>query len=280
MSAPHHGRYDVEHRLGRLAARHDGVLSREQLFRLGLTRRQIERRVNAGRLIVVYRGIYAVGHLGLSDRGRVRAALLAAGPCAVASHMTAAALWRIVSTMPAVIEVTTTARAGRKRPGLIIHQTKIAPAVRTIRNLLLTAPLRTLADLAATQPQTIAEQATTEALARSLITPDEVRAHATPARSGFERAFLKLVRNAGLPEPQLNVRVGPYEVDFLWPDHRVVVETDGWATHGIRRAFEDDRARDAALQAAGYLVMRITWRRLAEEPLKVAAQLAQVLAQR
>ena len=279
MLAPDRRRYDVDHRLGQAAARYDGVLSREQLFRLGLTRRQIEGRVNAGRLIPIYRGVYAVGHAGLSDRGRVRAALLAAGPDAVASHMTAAALWRIVSTMPAVIEVTTTARAGRNRPGLVIHQTRIAPEVRTIRNLPLTAPLRTLADLAATQPETTVERATTEALARRLIAPEQVHGRA-PTRSSLERRFLKLLRDAGLPRPLVNQRVGPFEVDFLWPDLRVIVETDGWAAHGHRRAFESDRARDAALQAAGYLVVRITWRRLTEEPIKVAAELAQVLARR
>jgi very-short-patch-repair endonuclease len=280
MAASNAWRYDVDHRLSRAAARYDGVLSREQLFRLGLTARQIERRVNAGRLIAVYRGVYAVGHAALSDRGRVRAALLAAGPDAIASHMTAAALWRIIRAMPAVIELTTTARARRNRPGLIIHETKVAPPVRTIHDLPLTVPLKTLADLAATQPAETVERATTEALARRLVTPDQLRTRGhAPTRSRFERDFRELIRQAGLPQPHVNVRVGPYEVDFLWPDHRVIVETDGWATHGTRRSFEDDRAKDAALQAAGYVVVRFTWRQIKDEPLKAAAQLAQVLAQ-
>jgi very-short-patch-repair endonuclease len=76
----------------------------------------------------------------------------------------------------------------------------------------------------------------------------------------------------------VNARVGRYEVDFLWPAERVIVETDGWATHGTRRAFEHDRAKDAALQAAGYIVIRFTWDQIHHEPLKVAAQLAQLLA--
>jgi very-short-patch-repair endonuclease len=86
------------------------------------------------------------------------------------------------------------------------------------------------------------------------------------------------VRRAGLPAPNVNATVGPHEVDFLWPAERVIVETDGWATHGTRRAFEDDRAKDATLQAAGYLVIRFTWAQIQDEPLKVAARLAQVLA--
>jgi very-short-patch-repair endonuclease len=277
MAPPNGSRYDVEHRLARFAAGHDGVLSREQLLRLGLTRRQIERRVNGGRLIVVYRGVYAVGHAALSDHGRVRAALLAAGPDAIASHMTAAALWKLISSLPAVIELTTTGRARRTRPGLTIHQTKRPPDVRTIRGIPLTAPLQTLADLNSTQRKQVVERATTEALNRRLVTPEQV-ATGAPTRSELERGFLGLIRAAGLPEPRVNARVDEYEVDFLWPDHRVIVETDGWATHGHRRAFEDDRAKDAALHAAGYVVIRFTWRQLEDEPLKVAAQLAQILA--
>jgi very-short-patch-repair endonuclease len=69
-------------------------------------------------------------------------------------------------------------------------------------------------------------------------------------------------------------------VDFLWPREKVVVETDGWAAHGHRRAFESDRARDAELQASGYLVVRFTWRQISDAPLLVAARLAQVLAVR
>ena len=59
----------------------------------------------------------------------------------------------------------------------------------------------------------------------------------------------------------------------------MAVETDGWATHGRRAGFEDDRARDAALLAAGWRVLRVTYRRLRREPVLVAAQLAAVLAQ-
>ena len=68
------------------------------------------------------------------------------------------------------------------------------------------------------------------------------------------------------------------EVDFFWPDHDVIVETDGWRTHGHRRAFEDDRARDAMLQAHGYTVVRFTWRQVLHETLLVTVRIAQLLA--
>ena len=73
--------------------------------------------------------------------------------------------------------------------------------------------------------------------------------------------------------------IGPYRLDFAWPERKVIVETDGWATHGRRAAFEDDRAKDATLLAAGWRVLRVTYRRLRREPMLVAAQLAAVLAQ-
>ncbi len=74
-------------------------------------------------------------------------------------------------------------------------------------------------------------------------------------------------------------RVGRYRLDFAWPELKVAVETDGWATHGPREGFEADRARDAALMARGWRVLRVTYRRLQRQPTLVAAQLAAVLAQ-
>ena len=68
------------------------------------------------------------------------------------------------------------------------------------------------------------------------------------------------------------------EVDCYFPTHRPVVETDGWDTHRTRRAFEDGRAKDAALTAAGYIVLRFTWRQLRDEPATVADRIRAVLA--
>lgn len=75
----------------------------------------------------------------------------------------------------------------------------------------------------------------------------------------------------------VNHRIGRFEVDFAWPAAGVVAETDGWSAHGHRAAFERDRVRDAALAAAGYRVVRFTWRQVKREPLAVAVRLGQVL---
>jgi very-short-patch-repair endonuclease len=74
--------------------------------------------------------------------------------------------------------------------------------------------------------------------------------------------------------------VAGYEVDAYWPAERLIVEVDGWAYHSSREAFERDRRKDAALQAAGRRVVRITWRRLTKEPFSVSAQLGALLALR
>ena len=99
-------------------------------------------------------------------------------------------------------------------------------------------------------------------------------------RSEAERRLLRLVREARLPKPRLNARVAGLEVDFLWPDQRLIVEVDGYAFHRGRRAFERDRQRDAALAAQGYTVLRVTWRQLVYEPQAVVARIAAALAVR
>ena len=91
---------------------------------------------------------------------------------------------------------------------------------------------------------------------------------------------MKLIRAAELPPPEVNARVGGFEVDFLWREQRLVVEVDGFRYHSSRAAFERDRRRDAALAAAGYRVIRVTWRQLVEGPEAVVARIAAALAAR
>jgi very-short-patch-repair endonuclease len=103
---------------------------------------------------------------------------------------------------------------------------------------------------------------------------------AAPTRSEAERRLLQLIRSADLAPPEVNVRLGRYEVDFRWRDERLVVEVDGFAYHANRRAFERDRRRDATLAASGYTVLRVTWRQLVDSPEAVIARIAATLAVR
>ena len=218
--------------------------------------------------------------------------MLAVGHDAAISHRSAAAMWEILpAAVDDGVEVTVTSGHPRDRPGIRIHRS------RSLQHSLnagvrVTTPLRTLRDLAATAPTRDLERAIEEAQVRRLVTRQQVerlcgRSAAAArgrlpslTRSEAERRLLRLVRAAQLPHPRTNVRVGHHEVDFLWPDERLIVEVDGFAFHSSRAAFERDRAKDRALHAAGYVVLRITWRQLVDEPEAVVAALATALAQR
>jgi very-short-patch-repair endonuclease len=254
-----------------IARRQDGVVTRAQL-RAFAEPAEIDNAVKAKRLFVVYRSVYAVGDERLSDRGRIRAATLASGPHSAASFSTATALRNLTPTLRAVLHVSLTEGDRRSRRGLIVHHGLEPADVTHIHGIPVTTPLRTLEDL--NWPDRLVR----EVLARGLIRPEQLPFERR-TDNDFEERFRDLTRRAGLPQPRAQYRFGPYRLDFAWPELRVAVETDGWATHGRREAFEDDRARDAMLMAHGWRVLRVTYRRLRHQPTLVAAQLAAVLAQ-
>ena len=107
----------------------------------------------------------------------------------------------------------------------------------------------------------------------------EALAIADPAitRSELEERFLALVARDGLPRPEVNATVEGFEVDFVWREARLAVETDGAATHLTPSAFEEDRRRDAVLQIAGFRVVRFTWRQVVHQPKAVAKTLLALL---
>jgi hypothetical protein len=96
--------------------------------------------------------------------------------------------------------------------------------------------------------------------------------------SPLEDLFLDLCRARGIPLPEVNAWVDGFMVDALWRAQCVVVELDGGAAHATVARMEEDRHRDMALRAAGYLVVRYTWRQVAGTPERVAADLQALLA--
>jgi very-short-patch-repair endonuclease len=266
-----------------LAARQHGVVTTADLAAAGLVRRAVARRVAQGRLRRLHRGVFLVGPL----RGPLTsemAALLAVGHDATLSHRSAAARWEILPPTDDPVDVSVSQGHPRNRPGIRIHRTRcIEHSLKA--GLRVTTPVRTLVDLAASIGARDLERAVEEAQIRRLVTRGELERlrrigpghEPSLTRSEAERRLRALIRAARLPPPQTNVRLGSYEVDFVWPDERVVVEVDGFAFHSTRAAFERDRARDRALQAAGYVVLRFTWRQLVHEPEVVVAELAAAL---
>ena len=100
---------------------------------------------------------------------------------------------------------------------------------------------------------------------------------ATITRSPLEDDFAAFCQKRGLPMPSFNTTVLGYEVDALWPAQLLAAELDSWEFHRHRAAFERDRIRDAALQVAGYRIVRITHRRLHNEAPALASELRALL---
>lgn len=287
-----------ERALATLARKQHGVVSKKQLLTAGLGRRTIARRVEAGRLHPFHRGVYVFGHGEMSQRGEWMAAVLACGDGALLSHQSAAALWGFMSSRRSPVEVS--APAGRGRPGIVVHEGGVSPEERSaVDGISVTSVARTLFDLAEVVDEQRLERAFEEAdrlgllrmraledvcarghgrRALRLVRPLIAAARAPESvRSPLEGRFLAFCREHDLPTPQTNVTVIGREADAYWPRQRLVVEADSWSFHGHRAAFERDRARDTAMLAQGYRVIRITHRRLEREPAVLAAELRLLL---
>ena len=239
------------------------------------------RRTKAGRLHRVHRGVYAVGHSKLSFEGWCMAAVLALGEGAAVSHQSAAGFGACFPPQPDPSISPFRGRRPRRRRGIRIHRssTLIAGVTTRRKGIAVTKPARTLQDLRRTVPQPVYRRAVRRALDLRLIRSDQV-SEPDLTRSELERLFLGICRRHRLPQPEVNAAVGPYEVDFLWRDRRVVVETDSWRHHGDRTAFERDRARDAHLQSLGFRVLRFTYRQLIHDRTSVVAALRDLLGER
>jgi very-short-patch-repair endonuclease len=265
-----------------IATRQYGIVSTRQLLTAGVGKDGILRRVRAGRLHRIYRGVYAVGHVRLSEEGRWTAALLACGGDAVISHRSAAALWGLLPRdAGAAVDVSLPGRAGRRgHQGIHIHRpsTLTSRLVTLRRGIAVTNPTRTIADLHRAVSPAEARRAIRQAEVLGLVLGADVGQDGT--RSELERRFLALCRRRRLPAPEVNARVGSRLVDFLWRDRRLIVETDGYRYHRGRFAFEDDRARDLELRALGYEVIRLSYRQVTESPAQVASVLGDALVQR
>jgi very-short-patch-repair endonuclease len=218
----------------------------------------------------------------------------------VLSHRSAAALWDLLVTGGSLVDISAP-RSCTRRPGIAIHRAKLHPEDRASHDgIPVTSVARTLTDLAKLVTRRQLERAVERAellgrfdlaavdrlIARNPRRPglplfrSVLGAYREPAltRSELERRFLELCRRAKLPPPAINSFIAGFEVDAAWPSRRMVVELDGHEFHRTRAAFERDRARDAALQVAGYRVLRITYRRLQREPEAVVGQLRALLA--
>jgi very-short-patch-repair endonuclease len=274
-----------------VAARQFGVLTYVQLVACGLGRGAIHARVGAGRLQRLWRGVYSFGHCELRPEGHLLGAVFACGEGAVLSHRSAAEQWGMLRSNQVPVDVTVGVRGTRsKRRGIHLHCVRrLYPEDTTvIHGIPITTPARTLVDLCAVVPPRMIERALEQSYVLQLIAPQAIeealrrapgrktaalrrllaKESRTPTltRSELEEAFLALCRRGGLPDPEVNVRLHGYEVDFLWREQRRVIEVDGYAFHSVRGAFERDRRKDVDLELAGFPVTRFTHDQVIHQP--------------
>ncbi len=294
--------------IGRLAARQHGRISLDQLRNLGLSASNVRDRVAAGRLVRRLRGVYAVGHALLTREAQWIEAVLAYGH-AVLSHRSAAQLWGLLKGFTRPVHVSVPKRRTDSRKGIRAHATTtlLTRDVTRRKGILVTTVARTLLDLAESGPEHIFWKAFEQAEIDNRLNRgelDDVLARATGRRgqhllaaavrasdplskqlkSKLERRFLRLLRQAGLPTPLVNRPLllpngQTIHPDFHWPDHKLILETDGRETHLTGAAFERDRRRDQQLTLLGYRCPRTTWLQLDEEAEVVVGVLRRLIAQ-
>lgn len=284
-----------------LVRRQHGVIARWQLLELGMHPQAIKDRLAAGRLHRVYRGVYAVGRPELTPCGRWMAAVLACGRGAFASHETAAMILGILEERGGVIHVSRRSPAPRRVPGLIVHR---RPSLETediglCRGVPLTSPARTLLDLAARLSRPRLEAAVNQANKLDLIDPESLRAYLErrPGEPGIralrdlldretfrltdselERRFLAIVRRAGLPLPDTQVRHERGRTDFAWVELGLVVETDGLRYHRTPVQQAEDNRRIQAHARAGGTAIRFSHGQVRYEPEWVSETLRDLLS--
>jgi very-short-patch-repair endonuclease len=282
-------------RIAEIAGKQHGVVAINQLRRCGLGKRAIEHRVAGGLLHRVHRGVYAVGHSALPPEARWMAAVLALGGGpreggavlehwgVAVSHRSALSLWGLLPDNRGSSDVIVGGDGGRaRRAGIRVHRSRtlVSDDVTLHRAVPVTTPARTIADLreaiSTRRRGAISERELRKAIRQASVLglPIGRRDAKVRTRSDLEGDFLRLCRRRRLPHPEVNVRIGPYLVDFLWRERRFVVETDGYLYHRGEVAFQEDRARDLDLMSRGFEVLRISERQLDEGSDRVAEVLA------
>jgi len=292
-------------RILEMATQTHGVVSRSSLLEAGFSRGFIRGRVEAGWLLPLARGVYAVGHPLGSEAAVLAATLVASGRGSAIAGVSAAALWGIHRWNGPVEVVRPGARSPTRfrleRPGLLrpravrVRRTaRLDPReFRTRAGLRTTNVERTLLDLASAVGDRDLRSAFNEAdrlglLDRNRLLECVAAGRGLPGASSFRRLvetrhpethsseseletmFMDLCRRYGLPVPEPNPVVCGYRVDCLWRDQRLIAELDGFEFHRGRMAFERDAARDADLRLAGYSVIRITYEMLVHRPRQTA----------
>jgi very-short-patch-repair endonuclease len=293
--------------VGFLASKQQGLVSREQLRALGLSDEAVSKAATRGWLRPVYRGVFCVGHEHLTVYARMLAATMACGEGSVVSHGTAAWMLGLRDWKPKEIDVIAPAEAGRKIAGIRRRfvPPPVGPEIWRRHGVPLTSPARTIVDCAGILDARGVGELIEEAAVQGLL---DIRAidrvldgprrrgsnrllravapwrryrRGIKIRSRMEAKLLPLLTEAALPIPRTNSKLRlsgkVYEIDFLWREQKLVVETDGGRFHDNPAAGARDSERNHALAAAGYRLPRIGWEDLRDRPDETMSEIARLL---
>jgi very-short-patch-repair endonuclease len=286
----------------RIAGGQRTLLTPAQLADCGLSPDAIRHRLASGRLHVVFRGVYSMGCGVLPPLAREQAALMALGPHTFLSHRSAASVWGMRKTEPDEVEVSVLGRCCESREGIKVHRIKAIDrrGVRRHEDLWVSSPARAVLEVAAVATRDELVEVIDQGLAlRRFTSRDlknvlarnrgrrgaarlaEVIADDTAmaiSRSRAEKALLRLIREAGLPLPETNVKFGQFEADFVWRKERVIVELDSATYHSGPGVFHRDREKALVFRGAGYDVLRPTRWHVVHEGPRLLVLLVQALA--
>jgi Transcriptional regulator, AbiEi antitoxin len=272
--------------IAKLAWPSHGVVTRRRLLAAGVSRHEITSRIARGSLIVVYPGVYRVGHRAPSVEANYMAAVLACGEGALLMEAAAAHLYRLIrGDAPAPVVRT---RTERRIKGIETHRQRGRKAPGTEwKGIPITTVPQTLIDLTPSMPTDQLARAAHEAQVRFGIRPDptmppKLRAildGAIPVTlSELEARFLTLLAENGLPRPITNRLASKRRVDCRWPDHCLTVELDSYTFHNTRHAWEQDRKREREAHARGDQLRRYTYGDVFEDSRQMLAELQALLA--
>jgi very-short-patch-repair endonuclease len=252
-------------RVADLAERQHGAVSTRQLLDVGLSRPTISAWADAGRLHHRHRGVWSVGHARLSDEGRLWAAQLAK-PGALLDGHTAAWAWKLLDPHPDPLFLVGATKK-RQTKTLRIRTASPSPPPALLRGLRVTDLSTTLDHL----PPALAQRARANAAYAGLLPRND------ETESPLADKLLKLIRHAGLPEPEREKWVLGKRRDFVYVARHLIIETDGGRAHDNPVAFHEDRRRDAEALIHGWRTVRFTRQQIEQDPAYVIATLRALL---
>jgi len=287
--------------VAKIAARQKTLVTTAQLAQCGLGKDAVAYRVHSNRLHPVFHGVYSVGCGELPPLARELAALLACGKGSLISHHSAAFVWGLRTAPPTEVEVSVVGRCCASRKGIRVHRIQKIHRHELSRHegLWVSSPARAILEVAVTASVDEVADLVNEGQGLRRFAPGELEAvqrrhrgrrgarklaevlgdedAMTVTRSKAEKAFLKLIRDARLPVPETNERLGRYKPDFMWREQRLIVELDSYQFHGGPDGFQNDREKDLVYRDAGFDVLRPTRNHVIHEPARVLVSVVRAL---